>query len=499
MDYFQGLATGFYIVFQPINFFYCFIGVLVGTVVGVLPGIGPLGAIAIFLPSTYGVAPVTGIIMLAGIYYGAMYGGSITSILVNIPGESASVVTCLDGYQMARKGRAGPALGISAFGSFIGGTLSVIGLMFFVYPLAEIAVKFGPPEYFAIMVIGMTLVTYLSSGSLLKSGIMTLIGLILGCAGSDIFTGKDRFILGIDELKDGWPLVPMFMGLYGIGEVLINLEKPETISVFETKVKQLLPNLEDWKKSIGPIWRGSILGFFLGIMPGGGAVLSSFVDYTVEKRISKHPEKFGTGTIEGVAGPETANNAACAAAFIPLMAFGIPANIVMAVILGGLLIHGITPGPLFIQKHPDIFWGVVASMYLGNIMLLVLNLPLIQIWVKLLKMPYKILFPLILFFCLIGAYSIDNKVFDLYVMIFFGVVGYILKKLEYEFASWALAFVLGPMMETAFRQSLIMSDGSLFIFFKRPIVAVCLGISVMLLATSGLSFFRKAREKIAGD
>ena len=468
-----------------------------GTVVGVLPGIGPLGAIAILLPSTIGISPVTAIIMLAGIYYGGMYGGSTTSILVNIPGEAASVVTCLDGYQMARQGRAGPALGIAAMGSFIGGTLSVVGLMLFVYPLAEVAIKFGPPEYFAVMVIGLTLVTYLAGGSLPKALIMTLIGLILGCVGTDIISGKDRFILGIAELKDGLPFVPMFMGLFGIAEILINVEKPEEISVFETEVKHLLPNLEDWKKSIGPIIRGSCLGFFLGIMPGGGAVLSSFVDYTMERKISKHPEKFGTGMIEGVAGPETANNAACAGAFIPLMAFGIPANAVMALLLGALIIHGVAPGPLFIQKYPEIFWGVVASMYLGNMMLLVLNLPLIPLWVKLLKVPYKILFPLILFFCLIGAYGMDNNVFDIYIMIIFGVVGYILKKLEYEVAPWAMAFILGPMMENTFRQSLIISDGSLLIFFKRPVVALCLSISVALLASSALGFFRKKRKIIA--
>ncbi len=499
MDYFHSLVLGFSVVFQPINLVYCFAGVLVGTIIGVLPGIGPTGAMAILLPSTFVVSPVTGIIMLGGIYYGAMYGGSTTSILVNIPGEAASVVTCLDGYQMARKGRAGPALGMCALGSFIGGTFSVMVLMILVYPLAEIALKFGPPEYFAVMVVGLTLVTYLARGSLLKATIMVLVGLILGCVGMDIISGKYRFIIGIPELCDGVPLVPMVMGLFGIAEILTNLEKSHEISVFDTEIKHLLPTLDDWKKAIGSIVRGSFLGVALGIIPGGGTILSSFVDYTMEKRISKYPEKFGTGVIEGVAGPETANNAAVAGSFIPLMAFGIPPNIVMALVLGALLIHGIAPGPLFIRNHPDIFWGVVASMYLGNGMLLVLNLPLIPLWVRLLKVPYRVLFPLILLFCLIGGYSIHNSVFDIYTMIFFGVVGYFLRKLQYEFAPWVLAFVLGPMVEIAFRQSLIMSDGSFLIFFQRPIAAVCMTVSIFLLATSGIGFIRKTRQRVAAE
>jgi len=496
MGYLQGLIAGFSIVFQPINFAYVFLGVLVGQIIGVLPGIGPIGAMAILLPSIYGVSPVTGIIMLAGIYYGAYYGGSITSILINVPGETASVVTCLDGYQMARQGRAGPALGISAIGSFIGGSFSIICLMFFVFPLAEFAIKFGPPEYFGIMVVGLTLVVYLARGSILKATIMAIIGLILGCVGPDIFTGQFRFTLGINDLKDGVPLVPMLMGLFGVSEVLKNLEELGEVKVFKAAVKNLLPNLHDWKMSIGPIIRGSFLGFCLGIVPGGGAVLSSFVDYTMEKRISKHPENFGKGTIEGVAGPETANNAAVAGAFVPLMAFGLPSNPVMAIIFGGLLIHGVTPGPLFIKNYPEVFWGVIASMYLGNMVLLILNIPLIQIWVKLLRVPYKILFPLILFFCLVGCYSINNSPFDVYTLVFFGVVGYVLGKLKYEFAPWSLAFILGPMFETNFRQGLIVCDGNLLIFLQRPIVASCLGLSIFLLATSSIGFFRKKREKI---
>lgn len=499
MDYFQSMILGFSVVFQPTNLIYCFAGVLVGTLVGVLPGIGPVGAMAILLPSTFGLPPVTAVILLGGIYYGAMYGGSTTSILVNIPGEAASVVTCLDGYQLARQGRAGPALGMCAFGSFIGGTFSVIVLMILVYPLAEAAIKFGPPEYFAVMVVGLTLVTYLARGSVLKAIIMVLIGLTLGCVGMDIISGRYRFIIGIPELCDGIPLVPMVMGLFGIAEILTNLEQSSEISVFKVEIKNLFPNREDWKRAIGPIVRGSFLGVGLGIIPGGGTILSSFVDYSMEKRISKHPEKFGTGVIEGVAGPETANNAAVAGSFIPLMAFGIPSNIVMALLLGALLIHGIAPGPMFIQQHPDVFWGVVASMYLGNGMLLVLNLPLIPLWVKLLKVPYRILFPLIILFCLIGAYSINNTVFDIYAMIFFGVVGYILRKLEYEFAPLILAFVLGPMIETAFRQSLLMSDGSLLIFMQRPISAVCMVVAIFLLSTSGVSFIKKTRQRFVAE
>ncbi len=496
MDYFNGIFLGFSVVIQPVNLVYCFAGVLVGTVIGVLPGIGPVAAIAILLPSTFGIPPVTGIIMLAGIYYGAMYGGSTTSILVNIPGEAASVVTCLDGYQMARQGRAGPALGIAAFGSFIGGTISVIILMTLVYPLAAMAIKFGPPEYFAIMVTGLTIVTYLARGSLPKAMVMALVGLVLGCIGTDTISGKYRFLLGIRELSDGVPLVPMVMGIFGVAEVLTNLERLGNLSVFETKIKNLFPNLEDWKKSIGPIIRGSFLGTALGIIPGGGTILSSFVDYSLEKRISKYPEKFGTGAIEGVAGPETANNSAVAGSFIPLMAFGIPANVVMALILGALLIHGVAPGPLFVEQHPEIFWGIIISMYLGNVMLLVLNLPLIPLWVKLLKVPYRILFPLILLFCLIGVYSIDNSLFDIYIMVFFGTVSYILRKFEYEFAPLILAFIIGPMMETSFRQSLIMSNGSFLIFLQRPISAVCIIISIALLCINGLSFYRK-KEKLS--
>jgi len=496
LELFSNLAYGFQVVLQPINFLYCFLGVFIGTLIGVLPGIGPVGAMSILLPSTFGVSPAAGIIMLAGIYYGAMYGGSTTSILVNIPGEAASVVTCLDGYQMARQGRAGPALGISAIGSFIGGTFSIIALMFLVYPLADVAVAFGPPEYFALMCLGLTVVAYLAKGSLMKAVIMAVVGLILGCVGTDMISGKLRFVFGISKLSDGINLVPLAMGLFGIAEVLTNIERPFKRIIYETKIRQIFPNREDWKRSMGPIIRGSLIGYFLGILPGGGSILSSFVSYSAEKRISKHPEEFGKGAIEGVAGPETANNAATGGAFVPLLALGIPPNAVMALLLGAFLIHGIVPGPMLIKQHPDVFWGVIASMYLGNVMLLLMNLPLIGMWVKLLKVPYHILFPLIILFTLIGSYSINNSIFDILIMIFFGVVGYVLRKFQYEEAPLLLAFILGPMLEQAFRQSLIMSNGHLSIFFLRPISLGALALSISLFVSTGINVFRKAREKM---
>lgn len=497
MDIFFNLWSGFQVVLQPLNFLYCFLGVFIGTLIGVLPGIGPVGTMSILLPVTFGVPPVTGVIILAGIYYGAMYGGSTTSILVNIPGEAASVITCLDGYQMARQGKAGPALGMSAIGSFIGGTFSIIALMFLVTPLAKVAVQFGPPEYLALMCLGITTVTYLARGSVIKAVIMAILGLILGCVGTDLISGKFRFEFGIPELADGIDLIPLAMGLFGISEILTNVEKPFKRVIYEAKIKNLLPNHEDWKRSTGPIIRGSFLGFLLGILPGGGAILASFVSYSIEKKVSKHPEKFGQGAIEGVAGPETANNAATGGGFVPLLSLGIPSNVIMAILLGALLIHGVAPGPMLIQDHPDIFWGVIASMYIGNGMLLLLNLPFIGLWVKLLKVPYGLLFPLILLFTLIGAYSSNGKIFDLLVMIFFGVVGYVLRKFGYEEAPLLLAFILGPLLEQTFRQSLIMSNGQLSIFLTRPVSLVALLLCVALYVSSGMSIFRKTRNKVA--
>jgi putative tricarboxylic transport membrane protein len=490
----QDLIYGFAVALQPLNLLACFFGVFVGTLIGVLPGIGPVGAMSILLPVTFGMSPVAAIIMLAGIYYGSMYGGSTTSILVNIPGEAASVVTCIDGYQMARQGRAGPALGIAAFGSFIAGTVGLVGLMVMATPLAFFAVKFGPAEYFSLMCLGLSVLLYLTHGSILRGLAMAGAGLFLSLIGQDIVTGKVRFAFGLFGLQDGVGLVPLVMGLFGISEVLLNLEEPEERTVLSTKIQNLLPTKEDWKNSAKPIGRGSLIGFFLGILPGGGAVISSFVSYAIEKRFSRHPERFGKGAIEGVAGPEAANNAASSGAFIPLFSLGIPANVVMALLLGALMIHGMQPGPLMLKEHPEIFWGTVASMYVGNVLLLILNLPLIGIWVRVLKIPYKILFPLILLFCLIGVYSINGNVFDIFVMILFGIVGYGLRKANYEPAPLVLAFVLGPMLEQNLRQALILSDGNAAVFFTHPISAACLLLSLFLLITGVFPGLLKRRE-----
>jgi putative tricarboxylic transport membrane protein len=493
MDLFSVILGGFGTSLSLANLLYCFGGVLIGTLIGVLPGIGPVGTISLLLPVTFHLNPVSAIIMLAGIYYGAMYGGSTTSILVNIPGEAASVITCLDGYQMARKGRAGAALGISAFGSFIAGTIGVIGLMFLAHPMAKFALKFGPPEYFSLMCLGLTILTYLGRGSMLKALSMALVGLLLSYIGIDVITGRPRFTMDMVTLMDGVGLVPIAMGIFGISEVLINLEEVVKRDIFETKIKGLLPNREEWRRSTGPILRGTLIGFFLGVLPGGGAAISSFISYGMEKKLSRHPQRFGTGMIEGVAGPESANNAAVGGSFIPLFTLGIPANVVMAVLLGALMIHGMIPGPTLLAEHPEVFWGTVTSMYLGNAFLLLLNLPLIGIWVKVLKVPYKILFPLIILFCLIGAYSLNNRTFDVVIMLIFGVAGYLMRKFGYEGAPLLLAYVLGPMMEQALRQSLLISYGSFTIFFTRPISAASMGIALALIGSYFLPFLRKRR------
>jgi len=496
MDLLSYLGIGFSVALQPENLLYCFIGVFIGTLVGVLPGIGPVGAMSLLLPATFKATPEAAIIMLAGIYYGAMYGGSTTSILVNIPGEAASVVTCLDGYQMARQGRAGPALGISAFGSFIGGTLSILGLMLLAPPLSKFALRFGPPEYFTLIVLGLTILIYVAHGSMPKALIMATFGIILGLVGLDSINARPRFTFDKMELIDGVGLIPVVMGLFGISEVLLNIEQVIQKDIFKTRIKGLLPTAKDWKDSSGPIARGSLLGFFLGILPGGGAVISSFISYGLEKRLSKHPERFGKGAIEGVAGPETANNAATGGGFIPLMTLGIPPNVVMAMLLGAFMIHGVTPGPLMMKENPGLFWGVITSMYIGNGMLLVLNLPLIGMWVQVLKIPYKILFPLILLFCLIGVYSVNNAVFDIYIMLIFGIMGYLMKKFEYEGAPMVLAFVLGPMMEDNLRKSLIMSQGDLTIFFTRPLAAAPLIVALFLLISPLIPWMGKKRQEI---
>jgi putative tricarboxylic transport membrane protein len=499
MGLLDNILLGFQVTFQPWNLLFCAIGVLVGTLVGVLPGIGPAGAIALLLPATIKVAPTASLIMLAGIFYGAQYGGSTTSILVNIPGEASSVVTCLDGYQMARKGRAGPALGIAAWASFIAGTLSIIGLMLVATPLAKAALRIGPPEYFALMCTGMVILVYLVQGSILKAMMMALVGLLIGSVGLDIVTGLPRFTFGIDELTDGVGIIPLVMGLFGVSEIFTNLE--ETLGereIFKTKISNLWPTLKDWGDAKWSMVRGSVLGFFLGILPGGGVVLASFVSYAVERKCSRHPERFGRGAIEGVAGPESANNAAAGGCMIPLLSLGIPANIGMAMLFSALVIHGIQPGPLLVKEHPDLFWGLISSMYLGNIFLLILNLPLIGLWVQVLKVPYRILFPLILLFCLIGTFSVNNLSFDLVLMVIFGGADYLLRKFGFEAAPLIMAYVLGPILEQSLRTSLRISGGSFLIFVERPICAVALGFATLLLLSNLFPFINARRKRYEG-
>jgi putative tricarboxylic transport membrane protein len=489
------LLYGFSIIFIPSNLLICFIGVLFGTLVGVLPGFGPGAAMAILMTTTFKMSAVSSIIMLAGIFYGAMYGGSTTSILVNIPGEAASAITCLDGYQMAKQGRAGPALGIAAFGSFIAGTFSVIMLMLLAPPLAEIALKFGYPEIFGLILLGLVMVSYLARGSMIKAFMMAALGMMLGMVGMDPMSGTGRFSYGVATLMGGLGIVPVVMGIFGIPEVLENIELSIQQDLIEGKIKGLLPTLKDWKESAGAIARGSVLGFFLGILPGIGAMIPTFISYALEKKMSKHPEKFGTGMIAGVAGPEAANNAAVGGSMVPLMALGIPPTAIMALLMGALMIHGIQVGPFLIKEHPDVFWGVIASMYVGNVMLLILNLPLIGIWVKLLKVPYWVLAPIILLFCLVGAYSIDGYVYDALLVVLIGILGYLMRKFQYEAAPFILAFILGPMFETTFRQSLIYSFGDLLVFFKRPISAAFIVLALFVIASSVVGIKRKIKAR----
>jgi putative tricarboxylic transport membrane protein len=500
MDVLHNLLWGFSIALDPLNLVYCAAGVFIGTLVGVLPGIGPQGAIALLLPLSLKVTPAGSIIMLAGIYYGSQYGGSTTSILVNIPGEPTSIVTTLDGYQMARQGRAGPALGIAAWGSFIAGTVSVVALMLVAAPLAHLALKFGPPEYFSLICTAFVLLAYLARGSTLKAFMMALVGVLIGTVGLDIVTGLPRFTLGMDDLAGGVDVIPMLMGFFGVAEILENIEESLSVrEIYQARVKNLWPSLKDWADAKWAIVRGSLLGLFLGIFPGAGPLLSSFLSYAIEKRISSHPERFGKGAIEGVAGPESANNAAAGATLIPMLSLGIPPNITMAMLFAALMVHGVQPGPLILKEHADVFWGLVASMYVGNVLLLLLNLPLISLWVQLLKVPYKVLFPLILLFCVIGTFSINNSRFDLGLMILFGGVGYLLRKFAYEPAPLILAVVLGPMLENALRQSLIISQGSFMIFVSRPISVVTLAIACLLLLSRLVSYMRGSKKKYEPD
>lgn len=496
MDVMSGLVTGFSVALQGKSLLFCFLGVLTGTLVGVLPGLGPVATISLLLPVTFYLDPVTAIIMLAGIYYGAMYGGSTAAILVNLPGEAASVVTAIDGYQMARKGRAGAALGLAALGSFIGGTAGIVGLMLLAPPLSEFALRFGPPEHFALAMFGLTLLSCLSAGPTSKAFAMAGIGLFLGTIGIDPMNGSSRFTFGTLTLLDGIDLVPVVMGIYGLGEVLYNIEQKSSRNVLAEKIGRVLPSVQEWLEAKWAIVRGTVIGFLLGLLPGGGAILASFVSYAIEKRCSSTPEKFGSGAIAGVAGPETANNAATSSAFIPLLTLGLPSNAVMAILMGALMIHGVRPSPTLIIEHGELFWGVVASMYLGNLMLLVLNLPLIGIWVRLLRVRYSILMPMILLFCLIGAYTADFSAIDIFVMGGFGIFGYLMKKYGYDAAPLVLALVLGPMLEDALRQSLLLSQGSPLIFFERPIAAGVLALSIALVILSVLPMMKSRTARL---
>ena len=482
MDTISALFHGFAIAMTPGNLLAVLLGAFIGTVIGVLPGLGPTATIALLLPITIGMDMVTALIMMAGIYYGAMYGGSTTSILVNIPGEAASVVTCIDGYQMARQGRAGPALGISAFGSFIGGTVAVVAVMLISPFLAETALKFGAPEMFALLFLAFTCISGLTGKSRAKGLLMASAGLLLGAIGTDDIQGVDRFVFKTLYLQDGIGLVPLAMGIFGLGEILYNIEqREENPSLLDTP-KSLLPTLKDWKDSAWPMVRGSFLGFGIGIIPGGMPAVASMMSYAVEKRVAKNPEAFGHGAIEGVAGPETANNAATAGGFVPLLTLGIPTNSVLALMLAAMMLHGVTPGPLLLLKWPDVFWGVIASMYIGNIMLLVLNLPMIGLFVQILKVPYGILSPLIIMFVMLGAYALKGSVNDLLATLVFGVVGYLMKRSSIDPAPLILAFVLGPMLENNLSKSLLMSGGHVMFLFSRPISGTLLMLAILVLA-----------------
>ena len=481
MEFLSNLGHGFAVAMSPWNLFYAMVGAVLGTAIGVLPGLGPPATIALLLPATYKIEPTGAVIMLAGIFYGAMYGGSTTSILLNIPGEAASVVTCLDGYKMARQGRAGAALGISAIGSFIAGTLAILGLSLLAPPLAAFALRFGPPEYFALVLLGLLMAVYLSEESVLKGLMAGVVGLLLGMVGLDPVHGVERFTFGHPKMTDGMDFVVVAMGLFGIAEVLRNLETSDTREVFRTSLRGLLPTLEDWRRCWASVARSSLLGFFIGILPGGGAIISSFIAYAVEKRVSKTPERFGQGAIEGVAAPEAANNAAAGSSFIPLLTLGIPGNASIAMIFVALIMHGIRPGPLLMQEHPDLFWGVVASMYLGNAILLALNLPLIGLWVRLLEVPYRFLAVLVVVICIVGAYSVNNSAFDVGTMVAFGVVGYVMSKGGFPAAPMVLAMILGPQLERTLQQSLIAARGNAFVFVQRPISATLLAVAALLM------------------
>jgi len=495
----QYLAEGFRVAGTMDNLLYCLLGAFIGTMIGVLPGLGPIAGIALLIPITYGLNPTSATIMLAGIYYGAMYGGSTTSILLNVPGETASIITCIDGYKMAQKGKAGTALSISAIGSFVAGTLGIFGIAFLALPLSKVAVKFGPVEFFSILIFGFLVLSNVSGKSVIKSLIMAVIGFIIGTIGLDPVFGNDRFTFGFSPLLSGLEFVAVAIGLFGLGEVLTNICQPiETLeqNVIMPKFRELYPTLKDLKKSILPILRGTGIGFGTGLIPGPAPVIATYASYMVERKISKKPEEFGNGAIEGVAGPEAANNSACQSAFIPLFALGIPFAPVTAILLGALLIHGVTPGPLLISEHPNLFWGVIASMYIGNLILLILNLPLVPLFANILRIPKKLLLPIILLFCIIGMYTVNNSIFDVWVMIVFGLIGFTLRKLDFDGSPLLLGLILGPKIEVAFKQSLLISKGNFNVFLTHPIsLAFLLATLLFLLFPMFKLLFGSIRKK----
>src|SRR5216684_5602380 len=476
----HNLLLGFSVALSPSVLWYGFVGCVVGTLVGVLPGVGPLAGISLLLPATYGLDATRAVVMLAGIYYGAMYGGSTTSILMRIPGEAASVMTCIDGYAMARKGRAGPALAIAAVGSYVAGTVSVVALMFLAPPLANFALRFGPPEYFALLLLGLLVLAYMSGGSMVKALAMAAFGLLLGMIGIDQMTGYFRFAYGVVELGDGIGVVPVAVGLFGLSEILATAGQETPPAVIKPTLRELLPSRQEWKDSNWPIWRGTVLGFLIGIIPGSAHIISSFVSYAVERRLSRRPEEFGHGAVAGVAGPESANNSATAGAFVPMLALGVPSGPIPAVMLAAMMVHGVSPGPLLIKQQPELFWGFIASMYVGNVVLLILNLPLVGVFVNLLRVPYPIMYPIILVCSILGVYAVNSSVVDVWIMLVMGLVGYLLRKLEFEPAPIVLGVILAPMIEMALRQSLAMSDGHYAIFLQRPISATLLAVGAVL-------------------
>jgi TctA family transporter len=496
MDFLSNLALGFVTAGAPVNIFFCLVGVILGTLIGVLPGIGATATIAMLLPITFQLEPVTALIMLAGIYYGAQYGGSTTAILINMPGESSSAVTAIDGYQMARRGRAGTALATAAIGSFVAGTFSTLLVALFAPPLTAIALQFGAAEYFSLMVMGLVCSIALAHGSILKALAMVVLGLLLGLVGSDVISGAPRFTLGLPEFADGLNFVALAVGVFGIAEILRNLEGETDRTVLGAKLSGLFPTRDELRRMVAPVTRGTLLGSALGVLPGGGAILASFASYTMEKKLSDTPQEFGKGAIAGVAGPESANNAAAQTSFIPLLTLGIPANPVMALMVGAMIIQGIVPGPNVAAEQPALFWGIIASMWIGNLLLVILNLPLIGMWVKLLKVPYQVLFPVIMAFCAIGVYSVRSNIYDLFTVAGFGLMGYLLLKLRCEPAPLLLGFVLGPMLEENLRRAMILGRGDPAVFVTRPISAVILALTVAVLVVVLLPSVRRKREEV---